>query len=475
MQVVLNDTIVGNYRRGPRFEDSINRRGLGRMTFIKKDPNFNIQTGEPIEIYDDGVDIQTTDPFFSGIVAKPIETNPLNTTPIEIEVDLLDNTAICGRRVIAETYINQSNGYIVQDIINKYLGAEGITAGTIDDSVTVKRAIYSYMRADDVLDELAELTGCNWWVTPEKVLHFFKQGTFKAPWDLVNQKPIRNVKIESDLNQYRNRQYIRAGQDTTDLQTEEFILDGKQKTFTVAYKIAEKPTITIEYDDGTTKTPSIGIRGVDQNSEWYWNKGEKELGQAQNETAEDGGVLRIEYVGLFPIMVVSEDATAINERKEIEGGTGIYEYVENNASINDSDSALDFAEGKVRRFARISRKITFQTRRDGLRAGQVIDVEFSEHGINGDFLITKVELSEEMEGQKVYDVEMLDGEDVGGWEKFFKKMSDNSNVVSVRENEVLVKIKKSNDEVKSDDTMTIEKAASETRIGYARIGFSEVG
>lgn len=458
-------------------DDEINARSTSNFRLIDKTGSYHVSPGQPVEVYDNSNTL-----VFGGMIEEPEEENPMETNVLYIPVTCIDQQALADRRLIGESYDNQTCGYMARDILTKKLSQEGVTEGVIHDGPTVVRAVFPYFKATQCLDDLAELSGFSWWISHDKKLYFVSRETFKAPFNITNTSKIRNVKVKINKDKYRNRQFIRAGQDVTDVQTERFKGDGEQRTFSVGFKIAKKPTINVITDngDGTTTTTqqTVGIRGVDDGKQFYWSKGEKELTQDDTEPKLDKETqtLEIIYQGFFPILVVAEDGPAISERKKVEGGSGIYESIDQQASIDNANAALDIAKGKLRRFARLTRFVEFETDLIGLQAGQLIHIDLPIHNIKTEFLIQSISISDYTpNGDLRYQVSCVDGEAVGGWVQFFKTLMNQGGTFTIRENEVLVKLKNARDTVAARDTLTISKAAPESRIGYAMIGFSEVG
>ncbi|MFJ8268535.1 hypothetical protein [Peribacillus asahii] len=306
------------------------------------------------------------------------------------------------------------------------------TAGTY-----IRKAVFNYVTAAQALDEICELSSAVWWITADKVLHYVARDEFKAPWEInPNHMPTRDIEVETDLTEYRNRQYLRAGQDTTDLQIESMKGDGSKRTFNVGYKIAQRPTVKV---NGVVQT--VGVRQVDKNRPFYWAKDEKEITQDESKTPlSSTDVLTVEYYGFYPIIVVAEDEEAIAEMKEKTGDSGLYEDVEENENIDDSDLALEFANSKLQKYAKINTRIRFETIKKGLQAGQLLPINLPDYEINDDFLITSVEIRPFDDDFIIYSVEAVDGDDVGGWENFFKQLARANKTYVIRDNEVLIRL-----------------------------------
>lgn len=456
-----------------RIPDRINERS--EATFSLKrlgSATFRPNQGDAVKITLNGTTL------FRGFVWDPEEerlVEDATRNELLFTVRCVDNHLLADRRLAARTYDNQTAGAIVSDLIPQYLAGDGVTAGTIQAGPTITRAVFNYVPVSQALDELAELAGYVWYIDFDKKLYFLDRSTVTAPWPVTNSTKIRGVKIRRHREEYRNRQYIRAGQDLTDSRTESFVGDGTRRTFTTAFPVAKVPTgVTV---NAVSKT--IGIRGVDSGKDFYWQKGSNEITQDDGATAlTSSQTLAVTYQGLFPIVVSAEDPAEILARKTAESTAGIYEAVDENANIDDSDAALEIASAKLARYAKLSLVVTFNTDTSGLEAGQLVTVTLPTFNLDGQFLIEEVTFEDFGAGHLDrfrYHVKAIDGSAVGGWVQFFKRLASQGKSFVIRDNEVLVKLKRLDDGVKLSDTLTYTKAAPVKTLGSMVLGYSELG
>lgn len=760
--------------------DNLNARTTCSFSLVDKTGTYHPEVGEEVLIYNQG------NLIFGGTVDEPEEENPLGTDALIIPVQTVDWHEKADRLIVAEEYNEEHAGDIVRDIIAKKLAAEGITEGVIQDGPVISKAIFPYIPASQCFDELCELTGYQWLIKPDKTLDFFERSTNIAPWGIIETSPVKDIRVRRNREQFRNRQYLRAGKDISTVQTREFVGDGKTQVWAVDLPIAKVPVVKV---NGVAQT--VGIRGLDKettpiepfthtdttkadfeageldgvvatddgvelegekglefdgvddyvslgtaselslrgksdftieckvtpltvggsrqaiwgdisgspqwglmietsgvvrwfhyngsniqvlsntqltegisyhiavtgsatsgkvtlliNGEventatsvlpvsgrdlhdlrlgnyasdtygniipsearlwnitrsqediqstmeseltgnetglvgywkidegtgltiydsagdndgtiygatwfaeyepqgtltkeidisteaaveatkiewtattptdtsvtietalsldggesygewqtatngsaipditaetdlsnarlkyratletqdtsvtpilhsvtvsvyprfigWYWQKGDKEISQnTMSEPLSNADTLTIEYQGYYPIMVLAEDGASINERKAIEGGTGVYEHVEERRQIDTQAAALESAQGLLRRYARINKVMTFNTYKPGLRPGQLIHVNLPIHNINESLLISRITITDpgREDGRLLYSVECLSGEAVGGWVQFFKKLVDQGKTFVIRENEILISL-----------------------------------
>lgn len=289
---------------------------------------------------------------------------------------------------------------------------------------TIDTFVANYQRVSDLFDRLSELTGYMWDIGPDKVLRFLDRSTMTAPVALTQTSGADlaySLDIESTREQYRNVQFVRGGLTETDTQQiEQFAGDGKQRTFVVALPISRVPVVKV---NNVVKT--VGIRQVDTGKDWYWAENSNEISQDQSGTVLTASdTLRVEYYGYFPLLTIHREDVRVTERQTVEGGSGIYEQMESDEDITDAQLARDRAAGLLRRFGVIETTLRFRSRVTGWEPGQLLSVSRPEHGLSGDFLITRVDLSHEVKDEYRYTVTAVSGEAVESWVAFFKRIAD---------------------------------------------------
>jgi hypothetical protein len=422
-------------------EDAINERSVARFRVVDAtnslDEASKPSEGQPIEITDYDGNL-----IFGGFILYAKRFNPIGTDTVFYDVECVDNHAIADRFIVAESYVSTLAGDIVEDLRTTYLAADGVTVGTIQGGLTIDAAKFPRTgTVSDAMDELSELTGFTWFIDYDKKLYFIQRSTLSAPYNITDTAEIVNINVRQDKTKYRNKQYIRGGLDKTATISLELPTpqpDGVSKTFVTRFPIAEKPSIFI--DSVQVAAGDIGVNGKDTGKEWYYAVGTSAIVQDDAETTLTTEELEITYKGLVPLLVVSEDSAAVTERIAIEGGTGIYENIQNEPKVNDKSIALDIANAKLRKYTKIERELSYQTTVSGLYAGQLQNVNLSKYSIvSGEFLIDRVTITDlDDNGTFLYDVHAVDGEPFGGWTQFFKGLAKSGGALEIRDDEVLV-------------------------------------
>lgn len=165
----------------------------------------------------------TLDKVFGGVIDKPVSKYLSVSSNAKVHnIQCVDNLFITDKRNIAKVYTNMLAGDIVKDILTNYLSIEGITTGVIQDGPTVTEAVFNYISVTRVLERLAEIAGFEFNVDKDKKLQFFHRATNYNSTVITETSDIKNVSVEPVAEDYRNKQYIKAGMDTTDPQTRTF-------------------------------------------------------------------------------------------------------------------------------------------------------------------------------------------------------------------------------------------------------------
>lgn len=460
MQIIISGVDRTNvFRAGTlEIEDTINERSMARLQLVDTSMTLELQDGQQIQIYDDFSSL-----IFAGFLLFPKKHVPVTKNAWYYDLEATDNHQIADRWLVAKTYTNVSAQDIASDLWQTYLVPEGVTLGAIDGvsvlpanelypsdtlypfqaSVLLERASFPRVgTVSDAMNELSELTGYSWYIDYDKKFYFTPRTFFNAPFSITTTSSINNVQVRQDRSQYRNRQYIRGGLSQTDEITQERptpLPDGVSRVFVMRFPLGNKPRIFINSVE--VAQSDIGVNGLDTGKKYYYTYNENVIVQDASQTVLTAtDVIQVTYRGLVALALVAQDVDAIASRAVVEGGTGVYERIDVDESISSRQEALDVANGKLTKFTKILREITYDTYTTGLSAGQLQTVNLPEYGISStDFLIDRVQVAElDAIGRLVYTVHAIDGETFGGWQKFYRDLLRQNVKTNLRENELLV-------------------------------------
>lgn len=408
-------------------EDTIEARSTCSFEIDDPAAAYSFRRGMEVTVKDS----TTGEVIFGGVVESAISrVLPGGAGYLQHEVTCADNHYFADKRIVAKTFSNKTAGEMVEEILADILAAEGITEGEIQAGPTWDAKIFDYVPASEALDDLAEKANFIWWIDCDKRLYFVDRATYSASWTLTSTDAlIEGLEFESGNPEYRNRQYIKGGQEETDSQTENFVGDGARRTFTVGFPVGLEPTITLNAGAQT-----VGIAGVDTGKDWYWSKNSNVITQdAGGSVLADTDALQVVYIGLYDVMAVSTDYGAVASLRADEGGSGIVEAVRTDALVSTKELAIDAANAALDHYAEVGHKLRYSTIRTGVDVGQMQEITIAELGISGEDYLVVNKTTREEDGLVWYDIEAVSGPIEDGWEKFFAKLSAQARAQIIRE------------------------------------------
>ncbi len=426
MARVIIDGVSYAFRDPAEIDDNVESRSVAYFDIVDESAAFTFEVGNPVS-----VEKPSGTPIWKGVLLKPVCVRYGSLTVWEMTA--VDWHYLADKRLVAASYLNQPAGTIVESIRSTYLAEEGVVVGNIETGPTVTTAVFNYVGADRAIGKLAELAGFTWWIDLDKRLYFQARESTAAPWQLSAQNMLdRAPTVDKSQPLYRNRQYVRGGFDKTELQTEHFAGDSERRTFTVGYPIAEVPTVTL---NGGAQT--VGILGIDSGKDWYWNKESKEIVQDSAGTvlvAVDD--LQVDYIGLYPIVAVSEDLSLIAARAAAEtSGSGKVEAIIDDRTLDEREQAFELAAAKILRNAVDSYTVKFETTRPGLAVGQLITVDGPLMGMpDGEKLLVANVQRKVWADHDEWKVTAVGGPVVEDWTFYIDQLADKADVFVVRDN-----------------------------------------
>lgn len=382
-----------------------------------------------------------------------------NSSKIKFTIECGSYAQILGKRLVVESYENTTVASIVDDIMNKYLLYDVLDDNFyITDYTEIPSIRFNYQSALDCFNMLAEISGAIWFIDADRRLYFiprdgvtYYDGLFAMD---ASTKNFLDVKVRNSAQDYRNRQYIRAGLGLTSSRTESFIGNGVSTSATTSYPIAETPTLNYIVG-GTPVAKTVGIREIDSGKDAYWQKGSNILtfsvAPANNQS------IQLTYVGQYPVLTQSIDEQEVLRVKAAQGGvgTGFVDHLQDEPDIESAAASIERGVALLRKYARIPRAATIRTMDPFVgRVGFLIQVDIPAHNMSGFWLVESVTITD-MNGFKLMrQITLLDGESVGGWQEFFGSLKRSTRKFNFRDNEVLLLSRNQAEQVRITDTFT---------------------
>lgn len=399
--------------------------------------------GEEIIVFYKPTDVSTPEKVFGGeIVSAPQRVTAPGQLSYEYDIGCADYSKKLQKSLVVESYTSMLAGNIIKDLVDTY--GDEFTTYNVADGITIDSITFNYMTLEQCISELAELTGYDWYVDYERDIHFFVEETATAPYSLTeNINTTGNYKdllIRVDKSQLRNSVTVRGGTYLSDLFEQLRVADGEQLSFNLDYY--PRAPISAYVDTGTGYVQkTVGIDNVHTSGfDFVVNYNEKVIKNLDLAKLSSGDKIKITYKYDVQVLVQSRNDDSINFMKQIEGGSGTYEYIIKDTAIEDLEVARNRAEVELEKYASPSIKGSFSTDQNGYRSGQVLTLEMPERGYDSNkFLIEKVSAQLKNDNKFEYDI-TFSNPLTKSFEKFLIDLLDGSKEIIVRENEILHKL-----------------------------------
>lgn len=432
---------------GISIDESVKNRATCNFSVITSSIN-EYEIGNYVLIIDDTTPVDFYN-LFVGFITD-INIKPLVIGgQLKADISCIDLSIICDNIIVCETYENKTLKYIVADLVYKYLylyQKEAINwYACPDGGEPIVKAVFNYITLTDVFNYLADETVCNWrivpfWTNYDGLLEFSYRDN-NTTLD-IEKSNIFDIEVSKTLENYRNRQFLKAGYDTTDVQTREIPTpkpDSNSKAFFVRYPVAKVPTILI--DGATVSSASVGIEGIDENKWFYWSKGSSQINQdtAVSTTLTSAQTLSITYQGLIKILIQADNADGQESTKaNMYDSSGIFSKITEVGAIETREEAVNYANGMLYKYRYMPQKITLITN-CFRKVGQLVKINYPE--ILDDDLYFIESLKMTYTGKYLrYTYNVLNGESLGNWTEFFKNIQKKSNDMLINEDVLLIKL-----------------------------------
>lgn len=379
--------------------------------------------------------------LFKGLI-KEYDLFEPSPNELNCNIKCLDFNSICDRRKVALALESTTIDEIITDNLMPILTEEGISVGYISAPTPVVKAVFNYISARDCLNYLKDLGTYTWNIDSSKQLNFYAKADITNSTTLSNLIRHNNFRKTSNMDTYRNVQYIRSGKVRTNTITKELATpqpyaDKDDKNYFVRYPLAEKPRIYI--NDAEVSADDIGVNGLHTGKKWYFTYNSNTISQDLSETALTSGKLEITYVGLRDAITVAENTQQISERKSAETtSSGRYEEMSKAAFLDTTTQSLEYANAMLRKYGEISDGVTFDIVSNIYNTGELIYIDKSLFNINDYFLCTNITIEYFDAETELYNIRCLDGASVGGWEEYFRKLYEVGKDFIISDGEVLI-------------------------------------
>lgn len=335
---------------------------------------FKPDVNDEVEVLEDGTTI------FGGVIIKVSST--VDADKVEtFNCECKDYSFQMDQKLVVGTYENMTVDDIIADIKTKWLGpAYDLT--NVDCPKVVTYIIFNYELVSKVFQQLAELTGYDWYVDQDKKIYFFEKLAISAPFDLTDDNEnyyYNSLKITQDIKSLRNSIVVRGGEYLGNEMSEKIIADGVETTFKQAYKYSDV------YVKVNTVAQTVGIDYIDDPSlfDCLYNFQEKSVIFPEASKPANGDEVEVGGLPNLPVVIKAVNTASI-------GHYGEFEYKIIDSTINSKQGARERAQAEIRQYANELSDGTFETKKPGLNVGQKINIQSTIRGINQDYIISRI-------------------------------------------------------------------------------------
>ena len=206
---------------------------------------------DTVEVIEDGITL------FGG---QLVEVNESITGKLEyFECIAKDYSFNMDSKLIISIYENMTVNAIIADFVADFLPS-GFTTTYVNCPIVISYIAFNYEYPTKCLQQLAQITNCDWYVDKNKNIYFFTKGSSSSPFNLTDTNGKYNynsLEINRNITNIRNTIIVRGGEYLGNSNSETLIADGSQTTFLQMYKYSGI-VVTVA---GVSKT--VGIDNID--------------------------------------------------------------------------------------------------------------------------------------------------------------------------------------------------------------------
>jgi hypothetical protein len=364
------------------------------MTFtLLNTSELGLEEFQEVALIDDTVTV------FGGVITKLVDEKYGDDLLTKVTCSSYEYLAT--KILVKEEFEDKTDAQILASLASEYwsdLNATTyVTAIKTHDRLRLNRVYLS-----DVIKMLASDAGADWYIDPDKKLHFFLNEEQVAPYtlsddpDLVNSFPLSNLVITSDGKGVINRVEVVGGfyrsPDT------EFILPGTGEDTRVImpfkmHKPDGQSGIQVWRNDGTEGTPVwtaltvlAGYVNELTGANQVLHYGEEKVLELQSAWPQLPNAVKVNAQYDIPLL-----ARVTDEQSKIDYGQSIYfdgKIIDN--TITTVAEAKLKADAMIRQSKDAIETLTFGVLEPGLVSGQTVTIVNANHGINSTYLIRRV-------------------------------------------------------------------------------------
>lgn len=329
------------------------------------------------------------------------------------ECQCADYSVRLGHVRVSREYTGYTDAQIIADIFSTYLAGEGWDVSTYVNSLaTHDRVRYINKYVADVLRDLAKLSGGDWYIDPDQKLHYFLNEASTAPFrvsdapDFIASLPYSNFEVNRDGSGVSNRVRVVGGTYYSQEVTMTVRGNGTDKRLTLPAKF--RSGLRVFRNSGTDLLPAWNeltilagyLDTLSTTSQALYFYQDKVVETLDAWPALDQAC---KVVGTYEVPN-SLTVEMVDAASYAYYGAYLDEVIRD-SNIVERSVAITRGMARLAEAALAKTVISFDCRQPGLRAGQLLTVANTLHGINGDYLIRVVTTTVGINGAARFSVE----------------------------------------------------------------------
>jgi hypothetical protein len=462
------------------------RQGFGQTYPVKTVP----QIGDTIELHD------STGIIFGGTVTEvePIVSGLLLTW----QVSCTDWGYLLDGTLVKKNYSMLDPHDIAIDIMTTFCAGKGFTTNHVQTGhFLVPSVKFNYQQPSKALQSLAKLIGWDWYIDPNKDLHFFLgdvddgaiSGGGVAPIIVdgtTGQIEWNSLDVDLSIANMQNSVYVIGGTYpktfTAANTSDTFLTDGVRQFFSISYPYYSPNTADFEAVPIVVTlagvAQSVGITNKDDPTAFQvmYNDQQRWI-QFTAGAPSSGQTVKVYGTAKVPIIAHASDSASIATYGERQG-------VVSDTKILSVPEAQARATAQILQFGHPVYDVKFNTLVPGCAIGQVIDVYLPAFGVNKLLVIKRVEAvgyapgddTLNIDGKLEYQVECIGSDNVTFVDIMTTILQTEANQTTVDDSTVNENLIYVDETITTSDTVTATSNSRPYKYGptspQPRYGFS---
>lgn len=351
----------------------------------------SLAVGNDIELW------LSAEKVFGGIITS-LKTTTRGDRNVIWHVECSDYTFLLNRALITERYEDSTADVIIADLITQLneVADETFTGNNVNAPIDISSIGFNRLTVRQCIDKIAQLLNYYWYIDYDKDIHFFAKNSEVAPFSITDDNGnflYDSLEVTEDLNQIRNVVLLEGAEIEGTTRVEIYNAVENQRAFPLANKYAHVPTV---YLNGSSVTVGIDFLTADEDMSVAWDFNQKYLRFI--DTLNSTQSVMTSGIPLFPLIVQLQDSTSISLYGE-------YQYTKKDTTVRTRDEAIALASAQLDAYAAPMVEGSFKTYTDGLRAGQIINIQSDVRSVDDFYLIERVNMKIQAVDRAIYEVQ----------------------------------------------------------------------